>query len=379
MARLERERLAHFDFWLLGATILLSLIGIAMIYSATACIDSEPLDLKSPVIRQAIYAVAGLTAMLALAFIDFRIYGNLRWFIWGGTLLLLGAVAVIGQITHGAQRWIDLRFFIFQPSEMSKVLLVLVVAKYMSDNAAQMGRLKVLLISFGFIIIPIILIYLQPDLGTAIVLTGTWVVMALSSGIRWRYILIVGALLLLAAPFIWANLRPYQQERILTFVDPGRDPLGTGYNVTQSRIAIGSGGLWGSGFCGGTQSQLKFLRNRSTDFIFSVIAEELGFIGSVFVIALFAFILFRLVRAASLARNLYGKLIALGIMGMLFVQSAVNMGMNLGLMPVTGIPLPFVSAGGSSLISLLAAEGVVQSILLRQHGLELEGASARYE
>lgn len=379
MARLERHRLAHFDFWLLGATILLALIGIAMIYSSTACIDSEPLDFKSPTIRQVIYAAAGIGAMFALAFIDFRIYGNLRWFIWGGTVALLGAVAIIGQITHGAQRWIDLRIFLFQPSEMSKVLMVLVVAKYMADNAARIGRVSILLISFGFVVIPIVLIYLQPDLGTAIVLAGTWAVMALASGLRWRYVLIIGAILLIAAPFIWTNLRAYQQERILTFVDPGRDPLGAGYNVTQSRIAIGSGGVWGAGFCSGTQSQLKFLRNRSTDFIFSVIAEELGFIGSVFVIALFAFILFRLVRAAGQARNTFGKLIALGIAGMLFVQSGVNMGMNLGLMPVTGIPLPFVSAGGSSLISLLAAEGIVQSILLRQHGLELEGASARYE
>ncbi len=379
MARLERERLAHFDFWLLGATILLALIGIAMIYSATACIDAEPLDLKSPTIRQVIYAAAGIVAMAVLAFIDFRIYGHLNWFIWVGTILILGAVAVIGQITHGAQRWIDLRFFLFQPSELSKVLLILVVAKYMADNSERMGRLTVLLLSFGFIFVPIVLIYLQPDLGTTIVLTGTWMVMALSSKIRWRYVLIIGAILLIAAPFLWTNLRPYQQERILTFIDPGRDPLGTGYNVTQSRIAIGSGGLWGAGFCSGTQSQLRFLRNRSTDFIFSVIAEELGFIGSVFLIALFAFILFRLVRAAGLARNAYGKLIAMGVMGMIFTQSAVNLGMNLGLMPVTGIPLPFMSAGGSSLISLLAAEGVVQSILLRQHGLELEGASARYE
>jgi len=379
MARLERQRLAHFDFWLLGATILLALIGIAMIYSSTACIDSEPLDLKSPTIRQVIYAIAGIGAMIALAFIDFRIYGNLRWFIWGGTVLLLGAVAITGQITHGAQRWIDLRFFLFQPSEMSKVLLVLVVAKYMADNSERMGRVPILLVSFSFVVIPIVLIYLQPDLGTAIVLAGTWAVMALASGLRWRYVLIIGAILLVAAPFIWTNLRAYQQERVLTFVDPGRDPLGAGYNVTQSRIAIGSGGVWGAGFCSGTQSQLKFLRNRSTDFIFSVIAEELGFVGSVFVIALFAFILFRLVRAAGQARNTYGKLIALGIAGMLFVQSGVNMGMNLGLMPVTGIPLPFVSAGGSSLISLLAAEGIVQSILLRQHGLELEGASTRYE
>jgi rod shape determining protein RodA len=379
MARLERERFAHFDFWLLGATLLLALVGIAMIYSATECVDPTPLDLASPSIRQAIYLAAGLGAMLVLTLIDFRYYAGLRWIIWGSTLAILGAVAVIGQITHGAQRWIDLKVFLFQPSELSKLLLILVVAKFMSDHAEKMDRLSSLAVSFAFVAIPMALVYLQPDLGTTIVLGATWVVMALASGIRWRYVLVAMVIFLIAAPFIWTNLRAYQQERILTFIDPGRDPLGTGYNVTQSRIAIGSGGLWGSGFCSGTQSQLKFLRNRSTDFIFSVIAEELGFIGSVVVIALFAFVLFRLVRAAALARTTFGKLIAMGVTGMVFVQSAVNMGMNLGLMPVTGIPLPFMSAGGSSLISLLAAEGVVQSILLRQHGLELEGASTKYE
>lgn len=378
MARSER-RLEHFDIWLLGATILLALIGIAMIYSATACIDAEPLDMASPTIKQIIYLVAGVIAMAVLALIDFRVYGGLRWIIWGGTVASLAAVWLYGQITHGAQRWIDLGIFLFQPSELTKLLVILVVAKYMSDRADRMNRLRSIILSLGFVALPIAFVFVQPDLGTTIVLAATWGVMLFASGLNWRYVLILGAVLLVAAFPLWMNLRPYQQERVLTFLDPGRDPLGTGYNVTQSRIAIGSGGWLGQGYCSGTQSQLRFLRNRSTDFIFSVIAEELGFIGSVFVIALFAFILFRIVRAASLARNSYGKLIAIGITGMIFVQSTVNLGMNLGLMPVTGIPLPFVSAGGSSLISLLAAEGVVQSILLRHQGLELEGASGSYE
>jgi rod shape determining protein RodA len=182
----------------------------------------------------------------------------------------------------------------------------------------------------------------------------------------------------IAAPYLWSNLRPYQQERIMTFLDPSHDPLGAGYNVTQARIAIGAGGLWGLGFCSGTQSQLRFLRIRQTDFIFSVIGEELGFIGAVFVIALFAFILLRLIRAAMLARDTYGKLVLIGIVAIVLVQSYVNLGMNLGLMPVTGIPLPFVSSGGSSLITLLFAEGIAQSILLRHRGLRLEGSSKGY-
>ena len=377
MERLSRPRLLHFDFWLLGATLILSLIGISMIYSATACITGEPLDLTSPALRQAIYLGVGLIGMFALTLIDYRVYAALRWPIWIFTIVILAIVSVIGQITHGAQRWIDLRIFLFQPSELSKLLLILVVAKYMADH--EMTRWRILAVSFLFVALPLVLVYLQPDLGTAIVIAATWGVMALAAGMKMRDVLIVLAIGAVAAPLIWANLRPYQQERILTFIDPERDPLGTGYNVTQARIAIGSGGLYGLGFCSGTQSQLRFLRIRQTDFIFSVIGEELGFIGSLFVIALFAFILFRIIRAAMLSRTTYGKLVAVGIVAMIFVQSYVNLGMNLGLMPVTGIPLPFVSSGGSSLISLLAAEGVVQSILLRQTGLELAGSGKDYK
>lgn len=378
MERLSRPRFTHFDFWLLGATLLLAVIGVAMIYSATACITGEPLDWTSPALRQAIYLVAGIVAMFALAFIDYRLYGALRWPIWIFTLAMLAVVSVIGLETHGAVRWIDLRIFLFQPSELSKLLLILVVAKYMADHEEQMTRWRALAISFGFVALPLLLVYLQPDLGTAIVLGATWGVMALAGGMKMRDVLILIAIGAVAAPLMWSNLRPYQQDRILTFVDPGRDPLGAGYNVTQARIAIGSGGVNGLGFCSGTQSQLRFLRIRQTDFIFSVIGEELGFIGSLFVIALIAFILFRIIRAAMLARTPYGKLIAVGVTAMIFAQSYVNLGMNLGLMPVTGIPLPFVSSGGSSLISLLAAEGVVQSILMRHSGLELAGSGKKY-
>ncbi len=374
MERVSRLRFQYFDFWLFGATLLLLSIGILMIYSATACITGESLDWQSAVIRQAAYAVVGVLAMAVLALIDYRLYASLRWVLWLATIGLLAVVSVIGQITHGAQRWIDLRFFLFQPSELSKLLLVLVVAKYMADHAEQMTRWRFLATSFLFVALPIALVYLQPDLGTAIVIGATWGVMALAAGMRLRDVLIVLAVIVVAAPLLWTNLRPYQQERILTFMDPARDPLGSGYNVTQARIAIGSGGVWGQGFCSGTQSQLRFLRIRQTDFIFSVIGEELGFIGALFVIALYALILFRLIRAAMLARDAYGKLVVVGIVAIILAQSYVNLGMNLGLMPVTGIPLPFVSSGGSSLISLLAAEGVAQSVLLHHRGLRLEGA-----
>ncbi len=378
MERSESRFFRHFDFWLLGATLLLCVIGLVMIYSATECVTAAPLDLASPTIRQAIFLVAGLAVMLVLTLIDYRLYGHYRWALWAITLGMLAIVSVIGVITHGAQRWVVIGFFLFQPSELSKLFLVLVTAKFMADHQEKMGQWRFLIGSFFFVAIPMGLVYLQPDLGTTIVMALTWGIMALAGGMRPRDVLIVVVAFILAAPLLWANLRPYQQERIMTFIDPTRDPLGAGYNVDQARTAIGSGGLYGLGVCSGTQTQLRFLRIRQTDFIFSVIGEELGFVGAAFVIVLVAFILLRLVRAAQLARTTYGKLIAVGVTGIIFVQSFVNLGMNLGLMPVTGIPLPFVSSGGSSLISLLAAEGVVQSILVRHQRLELEGSGTKY-
>ncbi len=379
MDRIVRPRFWLFDPWLLGATLLLTVIGILMIYSAGECITGEPLDWASPTVRQALYALVGVVGMFVLAALDYRIYAGLRWIIWGATLGLLAIVFVIGQITHGAQRWIDLRVFLFQPSELCKLVLVLVTARYMADHAAEMSRWYRLAISFLFVAIPMGLVYFQPDLGTTIVIGATWGIMAMAAGMRLRDVLILCAIGLLFAYPVFLSLRPYQQERILTFIDPTRDPLGTGYNVTQARIAIGAGGWWGTGFCGGPQSQLRFLRIRQTDFIFSVIGEELGFFGSAFVLALYIFILYRLIRIAMLARDQYGKLIAVGVIAMVFVQSFMNLGMNLGLLPVVGIPLPFVSSGGSSLITLFAAQGIAQSVLLRRYDLQLEGSGRKYD
>ncbi len=378
MERLSRQRALHFDFWLFGATLILVVIGLLMIYSATECITNEPLTWQSTAVRQLLYVIVGLIAMVILATIDYHVYEQTRWIIWLATLVLLLIVDALGLITFGAQRSIDLRVFTLQPSELSKLLLILVTAKYMADHADEMWKWQRLAVAFFFVAVPIGLVYLQPDLGTAIVISATWGVMALAAGMKWRDVLIIVGVGVIAAPLIWTNLRPYQQERILTFIDSERDPLGAGYNVTQARIAIGSGGLWGLGFCSGTQSQLRFLRIRQTDFIYSVIGEELGFAGSLLVILLFGFILFRLIRVAMLARDPYGKLIAVGITAVVLVQSYVNLGMNLGLMPVTGIPLPFISSGGSSLITLLAAEGVAQSILMRHRGLKLEGSGKKY-
>ncbi len=378
MERLSRPRFTHFDFWLFGAALLLVIIGITMIYSATACITGESLDWESPVIRQILYSIVGFAAMFSLAFVDYRLWGALRWLIWGGIVALL-AIVFLAEVTFGAQRWINLGVILLQPSEATKLATILIAAKYMGDHADKMSQWRYLGISFLFVAVPMALIFVQPDLGTTMVVGATWALMALAAGMRWRDVLIVVGVLAVLTPFvILPNLRAYQVERLMTFLDPTRDPLGSGYNVTQARIAIGAGGFWGLGFCSGTQSQLRFLRIRQTDFIFSVIGEELGFLGSLFVLALIVFILFRLIRVARLARTPDGKLIAIGVAAVIFIQSWVNLAMNLGLVPAVGVPLPFVSSGGSSLITLLAGLGIAQSILLRHTGLQLEGSGKSY-
>ncbi|MBI5305191.1 MAG: rod shape-determining protein RodA [Chloroflexi bacterium] len=378
MERLSRPRFTHFDFWLLGATLLLVVIGITMIYSATACITGESLDWESPALRQMLFGVVGVGVLFALAFVDYRLWGALRWLIWGGIIALLGVV-ILAEVRFGAQRWINLGVTLLQPSEATKLALILVSAKYMGDHAEQMARWRNLGISFLFAAVPMALIFAQPDLGTTMVIAATWGVMAIAAGMRWRNVLIIAGVLAVVAPFVvFPNLRAYQVERVMAFLDPTRDPLGSGYNVTQARIAIGAGGFWGLGFCSGTQSQLRFLRIRQTDFIFSVIGEELGFVGSLFVLALIVFIILRLIRIARLARTPDGKLIAVGVAAVIFIQSWVNLAMNLGLVPAVGVPLPFVSSGGSSLITLMAGLGIAQSILLRHTGLQLEGSGKRY-
>lgn len=379
MDRLTRPRFLLFDAWLFGATLLITLIGIAMIYSATECMTGEPLDWASPTVRQALYAVVGIVGMFALAALDYHVFAALRWVLWIGILVLLVIVFIIGQITLGAQRWIDLRFFLLQPSELSKLVLILITAKYLADHGGETRRWRSLAQSLLLVALPTVLVYLQPDLGTTIIIGATWGLMALTTGMRLRDVAILVALVALLAPLVWVNLRPYQQERILTFIDPTRDPLGSGYNVTQARIAIGAGGWWGAGFCGGPQSQLRFLRIRQTDFIFAVIGEELGFLGAAFILALYVFILFRLIRIAALARDELGKFIAIGLATVLLIQTFINVGMNLGMLPVVGIPLPFISAGGSSLITLYAAQGIAQSVLLRHRDLTLEGSGRRYD
>jgi len=351
--------------------VLLVLYGIIMIYSATYLSGEEGPSLWDTFFaRQTIYALAGLGLMFLATIADYRYLENLYRPLYILTILSLVLISVVGRISFGAQRWLG--FGRFQPSELAKLFIIIILAKYLSDRGPSIKRFPQLLISLIYVAIPIVLIYLQPDLGTALILGVIWLVMVLMAGARLRHIAILALLGVLGTPLIWLSLEDYMRERIIIFFNPQYDPLGVGYNINQARIAVGSGGWWGRGFGSGSQNQLHFLRVRHTDYIFSVLGEELGFVGVLILLLLVAIVLFRILRAADLARDDFGKLIACGVATMIAFQAFVNIGMNIGLIPAAGTSLPFMSYGGSALITLLLAEGVVQSILVRHRKLEFQ-------
>ncbi len=362
---MDRRIWHNFDFVLLAVTLLLIAFGIAMIHSATM----NTSGLGDLALKQAIYAVVGLALMSAVAAIDYRLLGSLQKPIYVLALLSLSAVLVVGEEILGARRWIDLKLFLFQPSELAKVLLIIVLAKHFAAHEDRMDRFRYILASIAYVMPPAVLIYLQPDLGTAILMLVVWLAMALIGGMRFLHLALLGLVGASSAPFVWHSLKDYMRQRVFLFINPSMNPTAR-YNADQALISIGSGGWLGKGYGSGSQSQLHFLRVRHTDFIFSVIGEEMGFLGTLLVLVLLAVVLFRLLRAAEIARDAFGRLIACGVATVILLQSAVNIGMNLGLLPVTGTPLPFISYGGSSLITLLLAEGLVQSVVMRHRKIE---------
>lgn len=369
---MTRRILRNVDWPLLGAVLALMAIGLAAIHSATLDPTGATPFWEDFVVRQAVYGAVGLILMAVVSAIDYRFYRGASRFIYVFGLGLLGLIFVFGQIRGGAQSWFDLYLFPLQPSELIKIVLILILAKYLSDHAETIHQPTHLLVSLVLTAIPVGMVYLQPDLGTAMIMVGIWAGMAWASGIPiWQFGLI-GAAGLVAAPAVWFRLEEYMQRRILAFLNPQSDPSGESYNVIQALISIGSGGVWGKGLGQGTQSQLHFLRVRHTDFIFSVFAEEFGFVGSILLFALFVFLLWRILRAASIARDGFGRLIACGVAMMIFVQCFVNLGVNLSVLPATGLPLPLVSYGGSSLITTLIGIGLVQSVVMRHRKMEFE-------
>jgi len=359
----------HFDWLLLLAIVLLIGYGVAMIYSATR--NAEDPALVAAPTRQLLWAVVGLGLLVGTAAIDYRIWGGIQRILYIAALALLAIALTLGQSQIGeVRRWISLRFFDVQPSEIAKILVVLTLAQYLAQHEEEMNRWRTVLSAVGLLALPILLVFLQPNLSTAVLLLVVGAAMIYAAGLHWQHMAIFGAVCIGALPAVWFGLHDYMQERLLVFLNPSHDPSAR-YNIDQALIAIGSGGLVGKGFVNPSSlSQLHFLRVRHTDFIFSVIAEELGMLGALILFALFILLLFRMLRIAAISRDALGRYIVIGFTMTIFFQAAVNIAMNLSLLPVAGLPLPFISYGGSSLVALLIALGIVESVAMRHKKLE---------
>jgi rod shape determining protein RodA len=359
----------YFDPVLVTVSLLLTVYGIAMIYAALAAPGADSAA-RSAVLHEAIYGLLGIALLVLACCVDYRLFRAMFWPLCAGNVLLLLAVLALGHASGGAQRWLNLGFLPFQPSELGKLLVILTLARVLADAGDRITTFRTVVLTLLVALVPAALVYPQPDLGTALVYVAIWVGMAYAAGVRLRHFLLLLGAAAISAPVAVHFLHAYQLNRLTIFLDPQKDPTGAGYNIIQALIAIGSGGWMGQGWAQGAQSQLHYLRVEQSDFIFSAIAEQLGFLGCMLLFFLFGMLLNRLLAAAAVAQDLYGRLVAIGVMWMILFQSFVNVGMNMQIMPVTGIPLPFISAGGSSLITCLFAVGIVQSIRMRQRRIQ---------
>jgi rod shape determining protein RodA len=358
----------HFDVWLLAAVAVLTIAGVAMIRSAIGGNQ----NLAELVPRQAIYGLIGLVVLFLTAAIDYRIWSALSRPLYIFVIAALGMILAAGVVGFGSARWFNVGIATIQPSELSKILMILVLSNYLARNEQNLDQPKILLRSLVVVGFPTLLVFLQPDLSTAIVLGVIWLALVWAAGAKPRHLLVVAAIAFLAPLIAWPLLQNYQKARVVTFLFPNPDAqFGATYNVNQALITIGSGGFFGQGYNSGTQVQLRFLKVRHTDFIFSAMSQEFGFIGAIILIAGLSFIILRCLRAARMARDTFGSLICYGIAILLAFQGFFNIAMNLSLLPVSGLPLPFFSYGGSSLFASLLAIGLVESVMLRHKQIEL--------
>jgi rod shape determining protein RodA len=367
----------HFDFWLLGAVTILVIIGITMIRSALA--GNYELTVTTPLVtRQIIFALIGFVFLLGTASIDYRLWSSMSNTLYFGMIVILLALNIIGAALFGSARWFRTTLVFIQPSEFAKLVIILSLSNFFVQHKHQMNdpkwTIRSLIMAMGITI----WVILQPNLSTSIVLMVLWFVLLWLSGVPIKHLLgyALGAAIVLAITFpLLVELQviqEYQVNRILNFVNP--DPnarYGDIYNIQQALISIGSGGLFGQGYGHGSQVQLRFLKVRWSDFIFSATANELGFVGAILIIGLLIFIIWRCLWAARISRDTYGALISYGVATLIAFQALVNIGVNLNLMPATGLTLPFVSYGGSSLLANLIGIGLVESVIMRHKALEL--------
>ncbi len=363
---MRRSIWQYFDWVLLLIVVLLTAVGVAMIYSAT--IGSE--SLAGIWRNQAVYAVLGVVMVFVTSLVNYRLLESLQWPLYILALGLLVFTLLFGSSEIGqVRRFIYIGGISIQPAFPALILILISQAGMLSRNAPNPPGLQELGISLGMTVLAAVLVYLQPNLSTATLYAAMWAALVFTSGIKTSYLSGLALVAIVAIPLVLPLLPEYMQARILNFLQPERDPWAR-YNLEQALISIGSGGLMGKGFASGTQSQLHFLRVRHTDFIFSVICEETGFIGATALLALFGLLLWRMLRIAANAGDLTGQLIVVGVITYIFYQLLVNIGMNLSVLPVAGLPMPFISSGGSSLVIAYIGVGLVQSVSMRRKRLE---------
>ncbi|MBI2369211.1 MAG: rod shape-determining protein RodA [Deltaproteobacteria bacterium] len=360
----DRRVIDKIDWTVLAVVVAVAAVGVLNIYSATHLGSGRIATLY---LKQLAWLTLGALLLVVLAATDYHRLEQFAYLIYVASVVLLLTLAAVGKISSGAQRWFQVGPLTLQPSELAKLAIIIVLARYFHEDKAQRAyALKDLLLPGLLVAVPMGLIVEQPDLGTALILGVIFLSVILVLGVRlWTLLLGVGAVGAII-PWAWHYLKDYQRRRVLTFLNPEFDPLGAGYHIIQSKIAVGSGQLFGKGFLNGTQGQLNFLPAQQTDFIFAVFAEEWGFIGALVLLGLYLFLFFWGLSTAAQAKDKFGAILAFGVVSMLFWHVIINIGMAIGVLPVVGVPLPLMSYGGSSVVSVMMGLGILMSVRVRR-------------
>lgn len=365
-------RWRYFDPFMLIVTVILMAFGVVAVWSAMGGGTPTP---SNAGVKQALFGLIGLAILLFIANIDYRFFGSLAWFIYAAALAMLVAVLFLGIDIAGARRWFNLGFTTLQPAEFGKIATLITLGWFMSSRGEAMREFGNFVVSLLIVAVPAALVFGEPDLGSASVYLVIWFSMILITRTRWLYVLGLFAVGIPAVVLAWVKdigFQEYQKSRLLIAFNPEKDPQGEGFNIIQAKVSIGSGGVFGNGILGGTQSQLNLLKVRESDFIFAHVSGMFGFIGMLALFTCYVVLLWRCLRVAETAKDSFGQCLAIGVAGMLFYQSFVNMGMNMAILPVTGITLPFVSQGASSVWAFLIAQGLLQSVLMRHRKLAFQ-------
>ena len=368
MSMMDRRLIKNFDYFLLTLLLAICTVGTMILYSATRGMEADPMYY---VRRQLIFLSLGLGLILLICFIDYINFSNWARYIYAGSLVLLVVVLVAGTTTRGSMRWISIGFFEMQPSEIAKIALIIMLAKLLADKEGKFAGFPDLVPALIVTAIPMGLIFLQPDLGTSLVFVAVMMGMLYAVGVAGRYLAILAGSGLAAAPLLWFFfLEDYQKMRLMVFSNPDMDPTGSGWQLLQSMIGIGSGGPLGKGLFQSTQVRLQFLPDHYTDFIFSVLGEELGFAGAIGLLILFFLLIYRILWIGAHSKDQFGALICCGVAVLFTFQVLVNVGMTISIMPVTGLPLPFLSYGNNALLINLISVGLVLNVGMRRHKIQ---------